>query len=294
MLLSGAQAELLLVGTTRRGIEIDPDRLVRGARARTGGARADLARLDLGGAREIVGTFVGSAATLAEATRGSPAVTDDRPIQEYGVWSGLSTGLHGRARVALRSRRGRGLVSALLRGRARRCGRWRGSTPTSGSCSEAYTAPVAAVASAVHGREGRTILGSRYLGLVLPDSAEVYNIVGAQARGQGRVEDAASAFEAALRLEPASPAARQNLGQVRHEQGRALLEARRFREAAAELRVAIALLPGSAEAHNDLGVALASVNDVAAAAAQFRAAVSLQPDFVEARRNLSAAEALVR
>jgi len=292
VLLSGAQAELLLVGTVAPRLDIDPDRLVHGI-ARAPAVAADLTRLDLGGAREIVGAFVGSAATLAEATRGSPAVTDDRPLQEYGVWSGLSAGLHG-------------VPASLfdLDAVAAWCPRcFEGGAPVRavagldaylGLLREAYTAPVAAIASAAHGRAERTILGSRYLGLVLPDSAEVYNIVGAEARGQGRVEDAASAFEAALRLEPASPAARQNLGQVRHEQGRALLEARRFREAAAELRVAIALLPRSAEAHNDLGVALASVNDVAAAAAQFRAAVALQPDFVEARRNLSAAEALVR
>jgi Flp pilus assembly protein TadD len=108
------------------------------------------------------------------------------------------------------------------------------------------------------------------------------------------VTDAVSAFETALRLEPASPAARQNLGQIRLEQGRALLEARRFGDAAAELQQAIALLPSSAAAHNDLGVALASVHDVAAAAAQFRQAVVLNPDFVEARRNLTAAEALMR
>jgi Flp pilus assembly protein TadD len=122
----------------------------------------------------------------------------------------------------------------------------------------------------------------------------VYNIAGVSARGHGRVEDAVQAFEMALRLEPASPAARQNLGQIRHEQGRALLEARQFDDAATELREAISLLPSSAEAHNDLGVALASENDVAGAAAQFRRAVVLNPDFVEARRNLTAAEALMR
>ena len=106
--------------------------------------------------------------------------------------------------------------------------------------------------------------------------------------------EAVEAFETALRLEPDSPAARQNLGQMRLEQGRALLEARRFGDAAAELRQAIALLPSSAVAHNDLGVALASSNDLSAAAAQFRRAVGISPDFVEARRTLTAAEALMR
>ena len=94
VLLSGAQAELLLVGTTGPRVEIDPAVLGE-TMARRPAVAADLARLDLGRPREIVGAFVGDAATLRDATRGSPPATDDRPLQEYGVWSGLSTGLHG-------------------------------------------------------------------------------------------------------------------------------------------------------------------------------------------------------
>jgi len=292
VLLSGAQAELLLVGTTGPRVEIDPAVLDK-TMARRPAAAADLGRLDLGHPREIVGAFVGAAATLRDATRGSPPATDDRPVQEYGVWSGLSTGLHG-------------VPASLfdldaLPAWCPRC--FDGGRPVPSVdgldaylalLREAYAAPPGAVAAAAAaGGPRRTFLGSRYLGLVLPDTAEVYNVVGAAARGQGRIDDAARAFAAALQLEPASVAARQNLGQIRHEQGRALLEARRFRDAAAELRGAVTLMPQSAAAHNDLGVALASVNEVAEAAAQFRAAVALNPDFVEARRNLSAAEALV-
>jgi tetratricopeptide (TPR) repeat protein len=220
-------------------------------------------------------------------------VSDDRPIQEYGVLSGLSTGLQG-VPAAL-------FDLSTVASWCPRC--FDSGRPVAavadldaymGLLREAYEAPVTAVAAAAARRGPHRFLGSRYLGAVLPDTAEVYNIVGAAERRQGRVEPAVHAFEAALRLEPESPAARQNLGQIRHEQGRALLEARRFLDAAAELREAITLLPASAVAHNDLGVALASVNDVAAAAAQFRQAVVLNPDFVEARRNLTAAEALLR
>ena len=256
--------------------------------------RADLARLDLAQPREIVGAFVGGSSTLSAATRAAPAVTDDRPIQEYGVLSGLSTGLLG-------------VPAALfdLDAVASWCPRcFENGRPVAsmadldaylGLLREAYEAPVPAVEAAARAGGGRRrFLGSAYLGQVLPDTAEVYNIVGTAERSRGQVTDAVAAFETALRLEPASPAARQNLGQIRLEQGRTLLEARRFSDAAAELRQAIALLPSSAAAHNDLGVALASVHDVAAAAAQFRQAVVLNPDFVEARRNLTAAEALMR
>ena len=64
VLLSGAQAELLLVGTDGVAHRARPD----SGRGDTGSERAvreDLARLDLGSVREIAGTFVGSAETLA-------------------------------------------------------------------------------------------------------------------------------------------------------------------------------------------------------------------------------------
>jgi spermidine synthase len=258
VLLSGTQAELLLVGTAAPRLEIDPD-LLRQALDRAPEARADLERVDLGQPRDIVGSFVGASATLSAATRMSASVTDDRPIQEYGVLSALSTGLQG-VPAAL-------FDLALVASWCPRCfenGRPVAGLPDldayMGLLREAYEAPAAAVAAANARRGHRTFLGSRYLGTVLPDTAEVYNI----------------------------------LGQLRHEQGRALLEARRFDAAVAELREAVALVPSSAAARNDLGVALASLKEVAAAAAQFRQAVGLDPDFAEARQNLTAAEALLR
>src|SRR5947207_1430375 len=91
VLVSGAEADLLLFGANDARIEIDPDRLAA-ALASAPAAQTDLRRLDLGSAREIVGAFVGSAQTLAGATRDSAPVTDDRPIQEYGVQSLLNFG----------------------------------------------------------------------------------------------------------------------------------------------------------------------------------------------------------
>ena len=91
VLLSGAEADLLLLGTNDSRIEIDPGAWRRRS-PRAPAAQADLRRLDLGSVREIVGTFVGSAQTLAAATRDSTPVSDDRPIQEYGVSSLLNLG----------------------------------------------------------------------------------------------------------------------------------------------------------------------------------------------------------
>src|SRR5439155_15945550 len=86
VLISGAEADLLLIGANDSRIQVDPGRLAA-ALARAPAVEADLKRLDLGSVRELVGTFVGSARRLAEATRDSMPVSDDRPIQEYGVRS---------------------------------------------------------------------------------------------------------------------------------------------------------------------------------------------------------------
>ena len=88
VLLSGAHSELLLIGANESRVEIDPARLAA-ALSNAPAAHADLKRLALGSVREIVGTFLASAETLAEASRHSAPVTDDRPIQEYGVRSRL-------------------------------------------------------------------------------------------------------------------------------------------------------------------------------------------------------------
>ncbi len=94
VLLSGMEAELLLVGTTADRLEIDPSALAR-ALEHAPAVLADLRRVDLAGVKEIVGTFLGSPETLARATRGSTPVSDDRPLQEYGVRSVLTTGTSG-------------------------------------------------------------------------------------------------------------------------------------------------------------------------------------------------------
>jgi tetratricopeptide (TPR) repeat protein len=292
VLLSGTQAELLLVGTTGPRIEIDPERLAR-ALAVAPDVRMDLARLDLATPREIVGMFVGSPDTLRRATRGAADTTDDRPLQEYGVLSDLGTGLLG-------------VPAALfdldaVNAWCPRC--FIGGAPVTAVAGldvylallrEAYTSPVSAVAAAAAARGTQPVLGSTYLGRVLPDSPEVFNIIGIAERRAGRTTDAMRAFEEALRRNPASPAARSNLGQIRLENGAALVDARRFAEAEVELQQAVALLPDSAEAHNDLGVALASTGQIAAALPHFRRAVEIQPAFVEAQRNLSAAEKALR
>ena len=91
VLISGAEADLLLLGVNDSRIEIDPAR-VAAALSRAPAVAADLRRLDLGSVREIVGTFLGSSRTLHEATREATATSDDHPLQEYDVRSLLNLG----------------------------------------------------------------------------------------------------------------------------------------------------------------------------------------------------------
>jgi tetratricopeptide (TPR) repeat protein len=250
VLLSGAQAELLLVGRKAPTIEIEPQQ-VAAALARMPAVRGDLQRLDLGSLREIVGSFVGSAATLARATRASPAVTDDRPLQEYGVRSALATATLG-------------VPAALfdlgdLRAWCPGCFQDERIVPALEGLdtyltllNQAYTAPAA---RARPGGGDRVLFGSAYLGAVVPDDEETARI----------------------------------LALDHMERGEALLAQERFGEAAAQFERAVTLLP-TAAAHNDLGVALASQGRVAEAATHFREAVRLDPSFEEARRNLEKAE----
>lgn len=287
VLLSGAQAELLLIGTTAPRIELDPARL-RSSLARERAVREDLVRIDLGSVLEIAGTFVGSAETLARATREAAIATDDRPVQEYGVLSGLSTGLMG-------------VPSALfdvadIFAWCPRCVDEAGepSVPNLDLylrlAQQVYVTPVGEAVRAASAAKGeRRIMGSAYLGAVVPDSAEVHNLLGLALMRDDDVDAAIGEFQAALARDPTSPNARANLGQIRLDQGSALLETRRFADAAAALRTAVDLMPDSAEAHNDLGVALASMGRVNEAAAHFQRAVSLKPDFAEAQKNLNQA-----
>ena len=296
VLLSGAQAELLLVGTIAPRIALDPER-VAATLAREPAVRDDLARLDLGSVREIAGTFVGSAQTMARATSASPASTDDRPLQEYGVRSGLSAGLMG-------------VPSSLfdLMQVGAWCARCVNEDPDPPDVvdldlylqllQQAYRTPVTDIvrAAATGGpstalRAGaRRIWGSAYLGAVLPDTAEVHNVLGLAHMRAGDVDAAIGEFETALARDPRSANARANLGQVRYEQGAALMEARRFSEAEPLLRMAVELLPDSAEAQNDLGVTLASMGRIDDALSHFDRAVALKPDFAEAQRNLAIAQ----
>ena len=281
VLLSGAESDLLLLGTTAARIEIDPEQVA----ARLAGApevRADLERIDLDDVHEIVGTFVGSPATLAAGTRDAAPVTDDRPLQEYGVRSMLNFG--------------RGVPSDVvnLREVAAWCPRCFMNGAPVPAVAEldtylalldiAYGASRADVARVreVAERQGRVLAGSRYLGMIVPESAAVHNVVGLAHASAGRLDMAVEEFRAAVRLAPDDASAHWHLGAALASQGAQ-------EQAAVHLRRSVELDPGNGRAQNDLGVLLAGQGRLEEAIGYFRRALALDPGSEDARRNLDRA-----
>jgi spermidine synthase len=284
VLLSGAHADLILLGTTDSRIEIDPARVVAalsGDRA----VHADLQRLDLGSVREIVGTFIGSARKLAEATHGTVPVDDDRPMQEYGPSSlpNLGEAVPGAvvdlSQVALWCPRcyADGKPAPLAEG----------LDTYLGLMDLAYLAsPADALrARALADRQGRLIEGSAYLGAIVPESAEVHNFLGIALAEKGQLDGAIAQFRQSLQLNPDSARTRWHLG--------AALAARGARpEAIEHLRRSVELDPANAQAHADLASLLVEAGELDAAVEQSRAALRLTPDLVEAHDSLGIALAM--
>jgi tetratricopeptide (TPR) repeat protein len=276
VLLSGAEADLILLGVNGPGIEIDPGR-VAGALAAAPAVREDLERLDLGTVREIAGTFIGSAETLEAATRGAPPVSDDRPLQEYGVHSLLNFGEAVPASVV------------DLAGLASWCPRCyvNGQPAVEGLDSYialldlAYSASPADVARArqLAEREGRTIAGSGYLGAIVPESAELYNLLGIVFASRGDFERAIAEFRHALTLAPDSAATHWHLGAALASQGERA-------EAIGHLQRAVELDPANARAQNDLGLMLTLVGRLDEAVEHLERAVALDPALTDARNTL--------
>ena len=236
VLLSGTQAELLLVGTNGASIEIDPGRVAH-ALDQAPAVAADLRRLDLGSVTEIVGTFVGSADTLVRATRESAPVSDDRPLQEYGVRSSIGSGTGGvpASLVDLSS------ASAWCP----RC--FEGERPTPlvagldtylALLDDAYHEPSVPGTAAPGSGGARRILGSAYLAAVVPDTDAVHNVIGVTLLREGRYDEAADAFRQALKRRADSVDANRNLGTALAASGHAA-------EAIGYLRRAVQLAPGN-------------------------------------------------
>jgi spermidine synthase len=255
VLLSGASANLLLMGTSGPRNEIEPHWLEESL-AKAPAVHADLKAMDLGTPREIVGMFVASSARLAAATRNIPPVTDDRPIQEYGKKSLLNSD--------------EGIPPSIID--VGEVAAWCPACFASGKpvtsvegldtylsmLDLAYRAYRIGPAQTVPPGSVTSIAGSGYLGSVVPQSSELNAVL----RG---------AF-----IE-------------KYQRGTDLLVARHYPEAINALRSALIWNDKSAEAHNNLGIALASTGRTDEAIDQFRLALRIDPEFDDAKRNLAMA-----
>jgi tetratricopeptide (TPR) repeat protein len=249
VLLSGAEADLLLVGVRGEAARLDPD-LVAARLRRAPAVQRDLARVDLGTVTEIAGMFVGSSTRLASATSAVDAVTDDRPMQEYGVLSLLNFGqaVPG-ALVNLDE------ISAWCP----RCFVDGAPAPAVAGLDVylrllqlAYTSSLDDIRQArmLADREGRTVAGSRYLGGIVPETAAMHNVLGISLAASGNLEAAIAQFREAASHEPESADTQWHLGA-------ALASVGSLDEAVDHLRRAITLDPAHAQARADLEAVLA-------------------------------------
>jgi spermidine synthase len=280
VLLSGADAELILLGANDRRIEIDPGQ-VTSKLAAAPAVEADLQRLDMGSAREIIGSFLGAPQTLADATRDIVPVTDDRPLQEYGVQSLLSAVRGGVPAPLVDVARLADWCPRCFAGDARRT-TVDGLDEYLALLDRAYKGGAPASESPnprIDERTARMVQNSAYLQTVVPGA---HALLGRALASDGSLDAAATQLHMAVRLDPSDVQARADLAGV-------LIQTRQFDAAADELRAATHLMPASSELHNKLGVALASQNKIDEAVDEFERALKLRPEFAEARTNLTQA-----
>ena len=115
-----------------------------------------------------------------------------------------------------------------------------------------------------------------------PDFAEAHSNLGIALEKQGALDDAVAAFEKARALKPNLAETHYNLGNARRAQGK-------LPEAITAYQAALKLNPDFAEAHNNLGWVFKEQHKLIEAIACYKHALALKPDYVEAYNNLGIA-----
>ena len=139
-------------------------------------------------------------------------MTDDRPIQEYGVRSLLTFGDGLPASVADVREVAAWCPKCFADGKP--VPLVQGLDTYLALLGRAYSATPAEAARTRLLAEGgtRRVDGSAYLGALVPESAEMHNILGSALADKGEFDRAIAEFREALRLEPDSASAHGNLG----------------------------------------------------------------------------------
>jgi tetratricopeptide (TPR) repeat protein len=176
-------------------------------------------------------------------------VSDDRPIQEYGVRSLLDFGEAVPASIVDLRQVAAWCPACFIGGKP--APGVEGLDTYLALVDSAYRASPLEVARArsLAEQHGRMVAGSAYLGALVPESADVHNILGIALAGRGRMDEAIAEFREALRLDPGSAQTHWHLG--------AALAYRGARDEAVEhLRESVRLDPDNVNARHDLDVLL--------------------------------------
>jgi protein O-mannosyl-transferase len=113
-----------------------------------------------------------------------------------------------------------------------------------------------------------------------PDCWLAHDNLGISLCGHGRVDEAITHFEAALKIKPDHAEAHNNLGS-------ALMRRGRIDEATSHFRKALELKPDYADARYNLGVAVYRQGKVPEAVADWRELIRLQPDYAAGYNQLA-------
>ena len=154
-------------------------------------------------------------------------VTDDHPVQEYGVGSLPSTQVCNASACvpSSTSPTAGGVVSRAASVNGKPVPRrWKDSTRILRCSISAYAASPErsrARTAASRAHEGRvSSRGSAYLGAVVPESADVHDILGVDFASKGALDDAIEEFRAALGRDPSAAKAHWHLGRALVSSGR--------------------------------------------------------------------------
>ncbi|HUI08140.1 MAG TPA: tetratricopeptide repeat protein [Verrucomicrobiae bacterium] len=115
-----------------------------------------------------------------------------------------------------------------------------------------------------------------------PDVAAVHDNLGVALELAGKINDAIGHYEQAVRIEPDDVEAHYDFGNALREAGKAT-------EAIGQYEQALKIKPDFAEAENNLGIALAQTGNLQDAIGHYRRALRLMADYAEAHYNLGVA-----
>ena len=117
---------------------------------------------------------------------------------------------------------------------------------------------------------------------IKPDNAQTFYNIGKALQGQGKLDEAIEAYKKALSLKPDYPEAFYNMGNALRDQGK-------LERATEVYKQAISLKPDYAEAFNNSGIALQEQGKLEDALEAYNRAIFLKPNYAEAYYNLGKA-----